>query len=113
MIVYVAHPLRGNEEENRQLISEILRELDKDFPERLFLSPIHSFGWLGGDHERALTLCLRLLAQSDELWLFGYCLNSEGCVTERHEAMRLGIPVCAPIRIPLEVKRRGRSNGGA
>ena len=107
MIVYVAHPLRGNEEENRQLISEVLRKLDKDFPEWLFLSPIHSFGWHGGDHERALTLCLRQLAQADELWLFGDWWNSEGCVTERNEAMRLGIPVCVPTRIPMEVKRRG------
>jgi hypothetical protein len=105
--VYVAHPLRGSEVKNRRRVSDILRELDRDYPEHLFLSPIHSFGWLGGDHERALTLCLRLLAQADELWLFGDWQNSEGCVTERHEAMRLGIPVCAPTRIPLEVKRRG------
>lgn len=99
MIVYVAHPLRGNEEENRQLISEVLRELDKDFPEWLFLSPIHSFGWLGGDHERALTLCLRLLAQADELWLFGDWHNSAGCMMERDAARNLGIEICAPIRL--------------
>lgn len=102
MIVYVAHPLRGNEEENRQLISEVLRELDKDFPEWLFLSPIHTFSWLGEDHDRALTLCRRLIAQADELWLFGDWRHSKGCLIERCEAKRLGISVFEIIK--LEVK---------
>jgi hypothetical protein len=98
-IVYVAHPYRGDEAENRERVGEIMRELNKDFPEVLFLSPIHAFGWLGDDHDRALALCRRLLAMADEIWLFGDWRHSEGCLMERDEAKKLGIEICAPMRL--------------
>lgn len=102
MIIYIAHPLRGSEVKNRRRVSDILRELDRDYPEHLFLSPIHTFSWLGEDHDRALTLCRRLIAQADELWLFGDWRHSKGCLIERREAKRLGISVFEVIK--LEVK---------
>ena len=97
--VYVAHPYRGDEAGNRERVGEIMRELNKDFPEVLFLSPIHAFGWLGDDHDRALALCRRLLAMADEIWLFGEWERSEGCLMERDEAKKLGIEICAPMRL--------------
>ena len=105
--VYVAHPFRGDEIGNAGKVARICRELHKDYPDYLFVSPIHAFSWFREDHEGALEHCLRMLAKCDELWLFGDWENSAGCVTERNEAMRLGIPVCVPTRIPMEVKRRG------
>lgn len=105
--VYVAHPFRGDEQANTLRVSKICRSLRAKYPDDLFISPIHAFSWFRDDHDGALEHCLRMLARCDELWLFGDWWNSEGCVTERNEAMRLGIPVCVPTRIPMEVKRRG------
>ena len=102
MIIYIAHPLRGSEVKNRRRVSDILRELDRDYPEHLFLSPIHTFSWLGEDHDRALTLCRRLIAQADELWLFGDWRHSKGCMMERDAARNLGIEICTPIRLGVK-----------
>lgn len=100
--IYVAHPFRGDENANAEKVAQICRELHKDYPDYLFVSPIHAFSWFRDDHDGALEHCLRMLARCDELWLFGDWRHSKGCMMERDAAKRLGISVFEIIK--LEVK---------
>ena len=100
--IYVAHPFRGAENANAEKAAQICRELHKDYPDYLFVSPIHAFSWFRDDHDGALEHCLRMLARCDELWLFGDWRHSKGCMMERDAAKRLGISVFEIIK--LEVK---------
>ena len=89
--IYVAHPFRGDEVRNAGEVAEICRRLHAEYPDTLFVSPIHAFSWFRDDHEGALQHCLWMLAKCDELWLFGEWRHSEGCLMEHTEAKRLGI----------------------
>ena len=99
--VYVAHPFRGDEIVNAGKVARICRQLHKDYPDYLFVSPIHAFSWFRDDHEGALEYCLRMLARCDELWLFGDWEKSAGCMMERDAARNLGIEIFAPIRLEV------------
>ena len=100
-VVYVSHPLRGKEgtgEEiarNKERVSDLCRLLVVEFPDVLFLSPIHGFGFLSpfGDQTKALDMCLQLVLLCDELWAFGDYESSEGCMKEIAWAEEHCIPV--------------------
>ena len=92
--VYVAHPLRGNVEENTRKVGEICLRLAQD-ETLLPMSPVHAFGFCdpAGDQTVPFRLCRDLLASCDELWLYGAWWHSEGCRFELDTAKSLGLPV--------------------
>jgi hypothetical protein len=82
--IYVAHPLRGDVENNIRKVTEICRRIAATGRVVVF-SPIHAFpGFMdiNGDQTYAMKCCLRLLAAADELWIFGRWTTSEGCMSE-------------------------------
>lgn len=87
-VIYVAHPFRGDEIVNAGKVARICRELHKDYPDYLFVSPIHAFSWFLDDHDGALEHCLRMLARCDEVLFFGEWWNSDGCQRELAYAIR-------------------------
>jgi hypothetical protein len=89
--VYVAHPFRGDEVRNAGKVAEICRRLHTEYPDTLFVSPIHAFSWFRDDHEGALQHCLWMLAKCDELWVFGEWWNSDGCKREINAAIKAGM----------------------
>ena len=100
-VVYVSHPLRGKEgteEEiarNKERVGDLCRLLVVEFPDVLFLSPIHGLGFLSpfGDQTKALDMCLQLVLLCDELWAFGDYESSEVCMKEIAWAEEHCIPV--------------------
>ena len=78
--VYIAHPLRGDVENNIKKVTEICQSLTNVIP----LSPLHNFGYLNpeSDAYHAMQLCFGLLSCADELWVFGNWEKSEGCRAE-------------------------------
>lgn len=82
-VVYISHPYEGKCE-NLNNIQEIVFKLIKGYPDHLFLSPVHCFGFEYNmlDYNQGLNECLWLLAKSDEMWVFGDYKNSKGCLAE-------------------------------
>lgn len=89
--VYVASPY-GGFDDHRIEVESILRELQAEYPDYLFLSPIHCLGWAYDkyNYEYGMNMCLGLLEKCDTLLLctgwqlskscnieFRYALNSE------------------------------------
>lgn len=89
--VYIAHPLRGDVENNIKKVTEICQSLTNVIP----LSPLHNFGYLtpDSDNYHAMQLCFGLLSCADELWVFGNWWNSEGCKAEICFAGCRNIPI--------------------
>lgn len=88
MLVYVAHPY-GGLEENKKKVEEIVKELLKLHPfdtdeEVHYISPIHAFGYLYEevDYEKGLRMCLDVLDKADALLLCGDYVSSKGCIAE-------------------------------
>ena len=72
-IVYISHPFQNNPE-NVKEIEDIIKALYKRFPDYLFISPVHAFGWLydSTTYEDGLNMTLFLLENcADEMWVFG------------------------------------------
>ena len=72
-IIYVSHPFKNNPE-NVKEIEDIIKILYKLFPNYLFISPVHAFGWLydSTTYEDGLNMTLFLLENcADEMWVFG------------------------------------------
>lgn len=82
-IVYISHPY-GNDEKNQLLVGELIKNLVEEYPDYLFVSPIHSFSFLYSctTYQKGLDMCLWLLHQCDEVWVFGDYQNSVGCMAE-------------------------------
>ena len=82
-IVYISHPY-GNDEKNQLLVGELIKKLVKEYPDYLFVSPIHSFSFLYSctTYQQGLDMCLWLLHQCDEAWVFGDYQESVGCMAE-------------------------------
>lgn len=82
-IVYVSHPYSGNDN-NADIVTDLIRALQDEFPTYLFLSPIHAFSHLYDyvSYQDGLNMCLWLLDNADEMWVFGNYENSVGCMAE-------------------------------
>lgn len=93
--VYIAHPFRGDEVRNAGKVAEICRRLHAEYPDYLFVSPIHAFSWFKNDHEGALEHCLWMLSKCDEIWLMGDWWESEGCNRELKFATEKGMRIQA------------------
>lgn len=82
-IIYISHPY-GGVNENVQVVTNLIKELYKKFPSYLFLSPIHAFSHMYDytEYQEGLNMCLWMLDQCDETWVFGDYQSSVGCMSE-------------------------------
>jgi len=96
-VIYVSHPYNGDDN-NVHKVCSIIRDLVKKYPDYLFLSPIHCFGFLYDtvEYEKGIECCLWLLDKCDEMWVFGDYDKSVGCMTE--------IEFCHECNIPYSIK---------
>ena len=92
-VVYVSHP-SGGLPENTEKVGNIIKRLHKLYPDILFVSPIHCFGYMYDDvdYKTGLEYCLWLLDKCDEVWVFGDWKNSTGCTCEIAYCQNNGIP---------------------
>ena len=97
--VYVAHPYRGNVENNVREVSQICRCVKKT-PKILPISPIHTFSFYTEKddanpeiHALILKYGIELLHSCDQLWLTGNWSASAGCIAEAFAAFEKGMPV--------------------
>ena len=92
-IVYISHPY-GGKEENLKDIERIVKKLVKTFPNYLFVSPVHAFGFEYDfvPYKAGLSQCLWLLTKCDEMWVFGDYQNSTGCKNEIEYCKEKNIP---------------------
>lgn len=94
-VVYVSHPFNGDNANVTNIEYKILGLRNK-FPNCLFISPVHTFGFLYShtSYEEGIDMCLRLMRMCDEVWIISSdYTNSKGCLIERSYAHSLGIPV--------------------
>ena len=70
--IYVSHAF-GGKQENIDEITSIIREARKHFPNALFVSPVHCFGFLYDDTEyiEGMNMTLWLLHHCDVMISFG------------------------------------------
>ena len=92
-IVYISHPY-GGKRENRHAVADLFRKLQEQYPDTLFLSPIHSFApiYHTVSYEDGLSRCLWLLDQCTEMWVFGDRI-SEGMAAEIKRATWKGYQI--------------------
>lgn len=89
MLVYVAHPY-GGLEENKKKVEEIIPKLAKDElfnmmeEDITFVSPIHTFGHLYDqvDYVEGLNMCLDLLDKCEHIVVIEGFEKSKGCMAE-------------------------------
>lgn len=94
-VVYISHKF-GGDIENIKDIERIVKELHKKYPDYLFISPCHSFGYLYDNvsYEDGLNYTLWMLDKCDEMWVTGTeWRNSIGVQAELKFADEHNIPV--------------------
>lgn len=92
-IVYISHPSKGKQE-NTFKAEELIKQLHKEFPDYLFVSPLHAFGFMYHevDYIDGLEMCLWLLSKCDCMWVFGDIEDSVGCNAEIAYCQKNKIP---------------------
>lgn len=82
-IVYVSHAYQ-NKPENLERIQSIIKLLTKIFPHNLFISPVNAFGFLYDttSYDQGMQMCLWMLEQCTEMWVFDDYEDSEGVKRE-------------------------------
>jgi len=87
-IIYVAHPY-GGFEDNKKEVERILVELQNEYPDYLFISPINCFDWAYDkyDYSFGMNMCLGLLDKCDLLLLCTGWQKSKGCNIEYRYAV--------------------------
>jgi len=82
-LIYISHKYQNNPE-NKYRVRDIIKYLVKKYPDYIFLSPIHAFGFLYADvsYKEGLDMCLALLRLSDEMWVFDDYDDSTGVLAE-------------------------------
>lgn len=102
-IVYISHPY-GGDKNNLEIVSDLIRLLQEKYPTYLFLSPVNAFSFLYDtvSYKDGLNMCLWLLDNADEMWVFGDYQNSTGCNAE--------IAYCQNHLIPYRLMDEGCNN---
>ncbi len=92
--VYIAHPYLGKRR-NKKKVERLIKGFVKEGSGVLYISPIHTIGFLYFDMEyyQGMKSCLELLKMCDELWLCEGWEKSEGCRIEKEFAERTAIPI--------------------
>lgn len=82
-VVYISHPY-GGRNNNEKIVADLINSLIEKFPDYLFVSPVHafSFAYHTVEYQQGLNMCLWLLEQCDEVWVFGDYQYSVGCMAE-------------------------------
>jgi hypothetical protein len=90
-LIYVSQPY-GGDPENYTKAEQIVSALSKLYPDYCFVSPILCFGHMYDEisYEQGMELCLTLLDQCAEMWVFG---DSKGVQIEREYATKYKIPI--------------------
>ena len=92
-VVYISHEFQNNPE-NIVKIESLIKKLQKKYPTYLFISPVHTFGFLYNEvnYTEGLDMTLFLLDTCcDEMW----CVPSEtskGVIAEVTYCEKFGIP---------------------
>lgn len=91
--IYISHPF-GGKQENKDKVEAVIRQLIKDDPENIYISPIHAFGYLYNDipYDRGLELCGELLIRCDAAIFCDGWEESKGCRYELVTCKLNGIP---------------------
>ncbi len=92
-IIYVSHEFQNNPE-NVVEIEIIIKKLQKEYPTYLFISPVHTFGFLYNEvsYEKGLDMSLFLLENcADEMW-YVPSETSRGVSAEITYCQKFGIP---------------------
>lgn len=90
--IYIAHKF-GGEQKNADRVADIIRKLIKQYPDYLFISPIHCTGFYYHDigYDDGMQYCFELLSLCEEMWIFSE--DSKGVTLEREYCRRNDIPV--------------------
>jgi hypothetical protein len=93
-VVYICHEYGGNPE-NAAKVAKLVTELSLKYPEIVFVSPVHAFGFMYRDvsYIHGMIQCLTLLDMCTEMWVFGEKSNSRGCKIEKEYCDRYKIPI--------------------
>ena len=96
-VIYVSHPY-GGVAKNKKKIETLLLSFIKQYPNYLFLSPVHCFGFAYNvlNYTDGLNECLWLLERADEMRVCGDYRSSKGCQAE--------IEFCKSHKIPFTIK---------
>jgi len=81
--VFISHPFADDPVGNKIKVNKLLDELNENFPEILFISPLHLFAFMKTETPEQrieiMEICHTLIDTCDELWSYG---NSPGCMDE-------------------------------
>lgn len=97
--MYISHDFCGDNK-NKQRIKDIVKVLTQIYPDKIFISPIHAFGFLYEDlyenveQQQLLNMCLKLLSVCDNMIV---CDNYEDSINVQSE-----IDFCINHNIPYE-----------
>ena len=91
--VYVSHPSLGLDK-NANNAAKLIKFLVEKYPDILFISPIHTFGFMYHDlsWDEGMRQCIALLNMCDEMWVFGNWKKSVGCNAEIEHCKQKKIP---------------------
>jgi hypothetical protein len=93
--IYISHSYSGLEE-NKRDIEEKVKKLVKEYPNYVFISPVHTFSYLYDvyPYDTGIDICIELLKMCDEMWIIdkGF-VNSKGVMVEREYCLCNRIPV--------------------
>lgn len=70
--VYISHEY-GGKWRNKRKIGKLIKTLVYLHPDKIFVSPVHCFGFLYKkvSYDRGMEMCLELLDRCNEMWVFG------------------------------------------
>ena len=93
MIIYIAHPY-GGLEENKQKVEKLIEKLVKIDRAHTYISPIHCFGYLYDkvDYDLGMDFCIDLMMMCDKVYFFGDIKSSTGCKMELKMCKKLKKP---------------------
>ena len=93
-LVYVAQPF-GGDTNVYKVARRIMRDLIKNYPRAVFISPILQYGFMyeGVEYIEGLEICINLLRKCDGLLLLKGWQESRGCIAEWAAARALSIPI--------------------
>ena len=93
--IYISHSYSGLER-NKRDIEDKVKRLVKEYPNYVFISPVHTFGYLYDSYpyDTGIDLCIELLKMCNEMWIIdkGF-VNSKGVMVEREYCLCNKIPV--------------------